>query len=520
MLITTVPYLVGWRSQGQDWRFTGFLLSVEDGNAFIGKMLSGNIGEWLFRTPYTAMDQRGFPIFQPYLLLGKLVSPPYLHDKLVALYHAFRVASGMLTMLATYDLISLFVVGQRARRLALVLASLGGGLGWLLLVFGGGQWMGSLPLEFYSPESFGFLSLFIYPHYALARALLLWGLVIYWTAVSRIDEDHGIARQGLKAGGLWLLTSLVQPITGAVAALVVGGALIALALWQIWLRQQHRATDWPKVWKITRLSLWAAILPAPFFLYYLLSTQLDPYLKTWIAQSQFASAHPLHYLLAYAPVLPLALLGAREMCHSRAWHARFPVVWVLLVPLLAYAPVSVQRRLPEGAWVATVILAVIGLQALRRGRAWYTAAILFMTLPSTLLLLVETGSLAAQPAEPFFRRAEEVAAFQCLANQEQRDVVVLASYETGNALPAWSPVFVVVGHGPESAGMAELLPRIKSFYDIDTPAGARLALLQDLRVDYVFWGPHERALGDWDPTTCDFLSTYCQAGPYLILSTQ
>ncbi|HSJ52384.1 MAG TPA: hypothetical protein VLC52_01450, partial [Anaerolineae bacterium] len=486
MLVTTVPYLVGWSAQGQNWRFTGFLLSVEDGNAFIGKMLSGTVGEWLFRTPYTAFEQRGFPIFLPYLLLGKLASPPDLHDKLVALYHAFRVAAGMLALLATYDLISLFVAQPRARRLALVLAGLGGGLGWLLFILGRQEWLGSLPLEFYSPESFGFLSLFVYPHYALARALLLWGVATYLTAVSRIDENRGLAAEGLKVGGLWLLASLVQPFTGAVAGLVVGGYLAGLALWQLWAAKRQRAANWPSMWKVTRLTLWAAILPAPFVLYNLLSTQLDPFLKTWTAQSPFASPHPVHYLLAYAPVLPFALLGARELGRAEVWHARFPVIWVLLVPLLAYAPVSIQRRLPEGAWVAVVVLAVLGLQALPGRGAWRAVLVLVLTLPSTALILVQSSALAARPAEPFFRPAEEVAAFRCLADQERREAVVLSSYETGNALPAWAPVFVAVGHGPESAGMDELLPWIDAFYDTGTTAQARLALLQELDVDYVF----------------------------------
>ena len=90
MLATTVPYLLGYAVEDADWRFTGFVVAVEDGNAFIGKMLSGTAGAWLVRTPYTASPQRGFLIFLPYILLGKLASPPDAHGQLVALYHLFR----------------------------------------------------------------------------------------------------------------------------------------------------------------------------------------------------------------------------------------------------------------------------------------------------------------------------------------------------------------------------------------------------------------------------------------------
>ena len=37
----------------------GFIFAVEDGNSYIAKMLSGVQGAWLFRTPYTSMQQGG-----------------------------------------------------------------------------------------------------------------------------------------------------------------------------------------------------------------------------------------------------------------------------------------------------------------------------------------------------------------------------------------------------------------------------------------------------------------------------
>jgi len=70
--ITSLPYLVAGLNQGADWRFTGFLFGVEDGNSYIAKMLAGYQGAWLFRTPYTTVEQVGVLAFLPYLLLGKL----------------------------------------------------------------------------------------------------------------------------------------------------------------------------------------------------------------------------------------------------------------------------------------------------------------------------------------------------------------------------------------------------------------------------------------------------------------
>ena len=50
MLVTAIPYLLGYAFEGTQWRFTGFVIGVEDGNSYMAKMLRGANGDWLFRT--------------------------------------------------------------------------------------------------------------------------------------------------------------------------------------------------------------------------------------------------------------------------------------------------------------------------------------------------------------------------------------------------------------------------------------------------------------------------------------
>jgi hypothetical protein len=378
--------------------------------------------------------------------------------------------------------------------------------------------LGSLPLEFYSPESFGFLSLYIYPHYALARALLLWGLLAYLKAAQHLDEDRSIAIQGLKVGILWLLTGLAQPLTGMVTGAIVGIYLCVLAAWQVWIHVQNKEAQWSRLLKMSGLAVWAAVLPAPFVVYNLLSTHANPFVKMWTDQSQFASPHPVQYLLAYGLILPFSVLGGKQLWLKGEWAAKLPVAWALSLPVLAYAPIGVQRRLPEGIWVALTLLAMKALELTPSGKLQRARAVLFFLLPSTALLLVEGAALALHPAEPAFRPADEVMTFQSLDKQKSRDEVVLSSYETGNALPAWAPVFVVVGHGPESVGLDELLPRVTAFYEATTPDNERIKLLTEMSVDYVFWGPHEQSLGKWDPRTCHWLTLYHQVSDYYIFA--
>ena len=86
ILATTLPVWIAFRHAGSEWRFSGFLFAVEDGNSYIAKMQLGAAGAWLFRSPYTAMPQRGVIAFLPYLLLGKLAASPETHLQLVLLF--------------------------------------------------------------------------------------------------------------------------------------------------------------------------------------------------------------------------------------------------------------------------------------------------------------------------------------------------------------------------------------------------------------------------------------------------
>jgi hypothetical protein len=135
--------------------------------------------------------------------------------------------------------------------------------------------------------------------------------------------------------------------------------------------------------------------------------------------------------------------------------------------------------------------------------------------------LLAGGLLAAwQPARPVFRPAEEVNAFKYLQNHAQNGAVILTAYETGNALPAWAPVRVVIGHGPESANLDVLQPQVEGFFSAQMTDEERLALLKSAEVHYVFWGPAEQRLGDWDPYQAAYLKPSYRSGLYHVFETR
>lgn len=527
MTITTLPYIIGYYRQGVDYRFTGFVIGVEDGNSYVAKMLLGSAGAWLFRTPYSIHHQSGMLAYLPYILLGKLAAPPALHEQLVVLFHLFRFIAGVLAIWATYGFYKLFILEMHWRRLALVIAAIGGGLGWLLLLLGEKSWMGSLPLEFYSPESFGFLELFTLPHLSLGRALLLWGLSNYITDHQNGQMNLILAKQafnrisvprGVWTGVLWNILGLMQPLTILIGWSILVTHCSITGGWQLWQQWRRLMTDWTS-WKVfTRHATWVIGLTLPLVLYNFFKFQYDPFLRQWLAQNIILSPSIGHYILAYGVMMPFVFVGIHKMLRNNWWQGWLPVGWLIILPVLAYAPHNLQRRLVEGAWVIIIMLAVKGIEGITNLKIYKWVKPSFwlaslMIIPSTIFLIAGSFQATWQPGQPAFRPVAQVRAFQYLAEHAKSGSIILAGYETSNALPAWAPLRVVIGHGPESVGLTILQSKVWQIYQAGTLESTRQNLFSELNVDYVFWGAEERLLGSWDVSAASNLrQVYNQEG--------
>jgi hypothetical protein len=284
----------------------------------------------------------------------------------------------------------------------------------------------------------------------------------------------------------------LQPLSIAAAAAAIGAHQLLLLLRAA---VAHERVD---LWRSVRPAVVALAGPVLLIAGYMLLLQRDPFLQTWAAQNVLASPHVVHYLLAYGLLLPFVLVGMWHVWRDGPNEHLLLVGWVLILPVLAYAPVAFQRRLPEGGWVALCALAAVGLAGLRAPEVsrWRIGlGVLSLSMVSSALLLVGVTQVALRGLPPVFRGSEQVAGFEWLAENAGPGAVVLSSFETGNALPAWSPSFVLIGHGPESAGLAVLEPRIRAFFASSGSGPENDGLLREFDVCFVFVGPAERAMG-------------------------
>jgi hypothetical protein len=258
-------------------------------------------------------------------------------------------------------------------------------------------------------------------------------------------------------------------------------------------------------------------------IYLALQFSSDPFLKAWTAQNRILSPHIAHYALAYGLVLIPAIFGARAIIQSKKTTSLFPLSWVLISLVLAYFPYNLQRRLPEGSWAAWGVLVAVGMMTLfkeERKRRIGGVILLAFSVISSVILIVGGANVARRLTTPVFRPVEEVAAFEWLAIHAENGDHVLASFSTGNVLPAWAPVRVVIGHGPESVDLARLAPQVEAFYADSASAQARQKFLVEHDVRFVFYGPNEKMIGRWYPDQSSILVEVYSGGEYQIFEVE
>jgi hypothetical protein len=493
MALLTVPYLIAYSAQGEEWRFNGFLFGVEDGNSYTADMRRGADGAWLFRIPYTTEPQGGALLYLPFLVLGKLAGGAAMHEQLIALYHLARIAAGFALLMALYRFLACFFESVRLRRWGLVAAAFGGGFGWALLL------AGSDPLEFTSPEAFGFLPLFGLPHLAAARALLLLALV--WILPPAKDENP--VRSGAKAGFALVAGWLFQPLS-LVTGWAVAGAWLAL----VFLRARIRRAPAIALRAPLQRALAAAVITIPPLVYSAFSFTLDPVLRQWTAQNTLPAPPILEYLVSYG-VLLLPALGGAWLARREDDRWLMPVGWLIAVPALVALPLSIQRRLVEGIWIALVVLALLFVNRVLRERARRAAFVVSigLLLPAAALFWGLILSIALHPAAPVFLPEAEVRAFLWLDANAGPGEIVLARRDVGNALPAWTDLTAYLGHGPETLHNKEKQRLVETVLDGEKPDAERIEALRLSGAGYVMVDPVRAAdLGDGIPG-CDLIFT-------------
>jgi hypothetical protein len=508
--MSALPYALGYFAAGPELEFGGFLINLDDSHSYVSAMQQGIAGGWRYQVLYTPEDHPGAYLHIFYILLGKLSMLISLSP--VQTYHLCRLCCGLAMLAAAYLFLSLFLHTPQLRLAALSLIGFSSGLGWIVLSTGSADLQGLLPLDFWLTDAYAFFTLFTFPHFAAAVALLL----LFLTAVMKYLEGPRFGILILGAAALVGL-AVIHPFT----VLLVDGIL---AVYWVLLCLGRRA--FPRL-ETAAFIAWG-LAPMPVVIYYFSAFLGDPVLANWSAQNVLPSPSLARLLLGYGLLVPLAAGGTLHIV--RRWDERkiLLLAWVLAAVILLYMPFTLQRRMLEGMHVSVCILATIGLceclapYIMRLGwvsrfARWrgYTSEglrrllvflVIVATFPSNLCLVAGSGASVLRQDPDLFHKREEVEAVDWLGRNTDSKDTVLASYGVGRYLPARIGHRVFMGHFHETVQRDDKLRLAGSFFSEDTTDVERRRLLSKYSIRYVFHGPSEMEMGRFDPSRAPYLT--------------
>ena len=117
--------------------------------------------------------------------------------------------------------------------------------------------------------------------------------------------------------------------------------------------------------------IYVAIPTLPIILYYGITQFTDPFYKGWTSQNIINSPNPLHYLIAYAvPVFVILAYKNTLRILLKNHEIVFLSIWIPVFLLLAYIPYNLQRRFPDGIFIALIVLMICVLEEVRKKYIW------------------------------------------------------------------------------------------------------------------------------------------------------
>ena len=510
--VAFAPYALGYLMEASGWEFAGVVMNFEDAHGYLAKMRQGAEGSLVYQIPFTSEDHEGAFVGGFFLALGWICALTGL--PVMWMWHLSRVVFGFLLLLSAYVFISLFLEDRKQRLVAYMLVCFSAGFGWLVLLTGRFSILGFDLIDFKMPEAHVFFTILTFPHFAAGAGLLL---AIFTMAM--LFHTARRWKYAVAAGAASFLLAIVHPYN----LLIVAGTL---GIWLLVIARKEGRLPLRELGGVALMGLMAA----PVFVYYLYVFATNPAFGAWATQAGSPSPHPLHYLIAYGPLLMLALPAMVEQARREDANGLLPLVWVMVVALLLYAPLKQQRRMVEGVHVPLSILAAAGLYSYylprlersstlrklvtlrersyspRRFRNFVVFLVLVVAVPSNLYILASLAATAVQQPYPFFHEQAENEAINWLGEQTEPLDTVLAAYGTGSYIPARINHRVFAGYWAETAHFDAKLEMVDRFFQEGTPDTWRGQLLQEYAITYIFYGPREAALGDFNPAESAYLS--------------
>jgi hypothetical protein len=505
LLLTLLPLAVAAARTPGGHTFSGFVYEARDGTSYVAKTMEGVEGHWLYRDPYTSEPQPGTLINGPYLVLGQL--DRLLHLPVPLLLHLVRLGLAAALLAAIYILCAETFADRGRRRLAFLLAVLGGGLGFLGIAHANLVGYHYVSLDIGVSGSSGLDSLNLAPHVVLVCLGSTWAAILWL----RHARDPRSARL---VGGL----ASVLAISSVYPQMAAMWAVIGVLAWAV---RPARARFWMAV-------AWV-VAAVPYVIYGLYLRGTNPVFASWPPAADVDVGDPLSFLLwAHLLMLPFAVAAAVMVLRRRSRPApedgalELMATWLGVSTVLMYSPAlpAVMHRLFYASYLPFGILTAAGLWAWAGRGGSPVRRLRLLVYPAALMCLVGLATAAEGLTIPLQHRDDLALYFpvdearvleQLRAREPGGGRVVMNSYLSGLFVPAISGQVTYLGFPFETLDLERKNAESQAFYRAASASALRTRAAE-LGLDYVLWGTYERGLGGTDPGVVAGWSLVASAG--------
>ncbi len=474
LLAAALLYAAAFRLPAPGRVFMGYLLNSGDAWGYQAFSEGYARGGWLIDNPLS--DAFHEPAFFNLLwfALGKvrrLTGLPFL-----TVYYAFGVMAAGAMFWAILRFCRQFAGEGAAGRFAFLLASFGGGLGWITLLSSNETANRLRATDIYFSDGYPLQAALFAPHLALSIALM--GTILLW-----FHRGVSTGRRGWSLGAalLTMALSFFHPYHLATVG-CVAGAWVAV----------EQALGWKRLHRgwIDLGLLGLAVLPAAVYYRWLFR---QPNWAMWATENVVRTRGVPSLLLGLGPLAGLAALGAwrRGLRHPDSGR-RFLVVWSLVgIGLLHSYPIfKFEAKLVEGLVLPLAVMAagaIFGPRDRAGGthRRWVAAAAVLLILAPSHVMVAARSLDTVRQRDNYFPKnwrlgstlaRGEVEAIDFLGRLDSRQMIFAPPY-VGFMIPGMAGMRPFIGSIDITPGFTGKFHIAQAVYYRTMPPQERYRLL-------------------------------------------
>jgi hypothetical protein len=373
----------------------------------------------------------------------------------------------------------------------------------------------------WAPEISTFYSLMVFPHFIAAFVAMVSSALLMMRAWDHRDDSwkEGV-RYSVCAGVVLSALTFFHPYDTVTMVAVMGSAPLLIGA------SERR---WP--WSELFHSAIACAILLPSLLFNLWLFRTNPVMWAWDLQNILITPPPARLAIAFGLgglLSVVGLLAVRKLNRYQLVMA----AWLLSTLAVIHLPVRFQRKMMSGvqfplAVLGTAAIALVIVPTLARwfrSRSWGssgrfgvgTLAVVLAVAPLQLatpyyVQRLERNRLAAAKDYSWLDW-ETWQALQALESVGSEEATVISSYEMGTYIPALAGKRCFAGHYGLTVDSENKQGYLARFFRDDAGDRWRIYLLRLWSVDFLLFTRHERALGDFDPSSRPWLREVFTAG--------